>query len=407
VLPRALSVLLLLAGITSAHASDVELLGHTKLRAVAASYPADSLARDVIGSESLDVTGDLRLNADFRRDRWSADAAYQLVALRWDTLPFSGTLPDDGRRLLDMTSVISENGRNALVHRIDRLSAGFASEKTVLRIGRQALSWGNGLFYAPMDLVNPFDPAAVDTEYKAGDDMVYVQRLRGNGDDLQAAWVVRRNPESGAVDADQATTAIKYHGFSGNGEYDVLVARSYGSDVLGVGTSLSIGGAVLRGDVVVTRTDRRTTTQAVVNLTYSWNRFGRNMSGGLEYYFNGFGQRAGRYDPGSLAANPELAARLERGESFTLGRHYLAASVLVEMTPLWNLTPMVFANIADPSALLQVVSNYSLADNMALLASLALPLGPGGTEFGGIDSGVPGRYLSSDGRLFVQFAWYF
>ena len=60
-----------------------------------------------------------------------------------------------------------------------------------LRFGRQALSWGNGLFYAPMDLVNPFDPAAIDTEYKAGDDMLYLQYLQDSGNDLQAAVVVR------------------------------------------------------------------------------------------------------------------------------------------------------------------------------------------------------------------------
>jgi len=37
------------------------------------------------------------------------------------------------------------------------------------------LSWGNGLVFSPMDIVNPFDPTAVDTEYKAGDDMLYGQ----------------------------------------------------------------------------------------------------------------------------------------------------------------------------------------------------------------------------------------
>jgi hypothetical protein len=38
-----------------------------------------------------------------------------------------------------------------------------------------------------MDLVNPFDPASIDTEYKAGDDMLYVQYLQDNGNDMQAA----------------------------------------------------------------------------------------------------------------------------------------------------------------------------------------------------------------------------
>lgn len=405
-LHKGLGILMLLAAMTAA-ASEVELGGHTKLRAVGAAYPGDSLVRDELGAESLDVTADLRVNVGARKSQWSVDAAYQLVAVDWDSLGFAASLPNDRRRLLDLTGVVSESGRTALLHRADRLSVGFTSDKTVVRAGRQVLSWGNGLFYAPMDLVNPFDPTAVDTEYKAGDDMLYVQRLRDNGDDLQAAWVLRRNPVTGRVDADEATLALKYHGFAGEGEYDVLVARSYGNDVFGIGASRSIGGAILRGDVVATRTPLHTRVQFVTNLTYSWNRFGKNMTGGLEYYFNGFGQHAGRYGPDSLAGNPELIARIERGESFTLGRHYLGSSVMVEMTPLWNLTPMLFANVADPSALLQVVSNYSLGDNMTLLASLAVPLGPNGSEFGGVDSGIPGRYLSSDGQLFVQFAWYF
>ena len=62
-----------------------------------------------------------------------------------------------------------------------------------MKFGRQAITWGNGLFYAPMDLVNPFDPATIDTEYKAGDDMLYLQYLQDNGNDLQAAVVVRRD----------------------------------------------------------------------------------------------------------------------------------------------------------------------------------------------------------------------
>ena len=36
---------------------------------------------------------------------------------------------------------------------------------------------------APMDLMNPFDPATIDTEYKAGDDMLYFQYLQDGGND--------------------------------------------------------------------------------------------------------------------------------------------------------------------------------------------------------------------------------
>jgi hypothetical protein len=144
----------------------------------------------------------------------------------------------------------------------------------------------------------------------------------------------------------------------------------------------------------------------VANWSYSWTWRGRNMSGALEYFFNGFGQAGGRYDPASLAGNPDLLARLARGETFTLGRHYLAGSVLVEMTPLWTITPTVLANVADPSALVQIVTSLSLSDEMTFLGSLNMPVGPKGSEFGGIGNGGD-LYLSTGPGIFAQLAWYF
>ena len=77
------------------------------------------------------------------------------------------------------------------------------------------------------------------------------------------------------------------------------------------------------------------------------------------------------------------------------------------MTPLWMMTPNLFANLDDGSALLQVVTRNSLGDNAEILGAINLPLGPSGSEFGGIEAGLPGIYLSSDFSLFAQFAWYF
>jgi hypothetical protein len=383
-----------------------ELGGHTKLRLVGQQYPGDSLYHDLVGGDATDVSASLRLKFKARSGRWTFDSAYQLVGLRADSLAFS-PLPDDDHRLFDLTDVIDSSDDSALLHRLDRLWIGYASEKTVVRFGRQALSWGNGLAYAPMDLVNPFDPASIDTEYKAGDDMVYLQYLQDNGNDVQAAWVVRRNRLSGDVDDDASTAAVKYHGFAGGGEFDLLLARNYGDTVVGIGASHDVGGAVWSADLVVTDTERDHYVQFVTNLLYSWNWGGRNMSGALEYYFSGLGQSDGRYDPLALAENPDLLARLARGEQFTLGRHYLLANVRVEMSPLWTVTPTLLSNIEDPSALLQLITSYSLGDNLTILASLNLPLGPNGSEFGGIESGVDGRYLSRSAGVFAQLAWYF
>jgi hypothetical protein len=64
-------------------------------------------------------------------------------------------------------------------------------------------------------------------------------------------------------------------------------------------------------------------------------------------------------------------------------------------------------NVEDPSALFQLVTTYSLSENMTFLGSINVPTGPSGTEFGGIESGLTGRYLSRGAGLFAQFAWYF
>ena len=398
-------LVLLLIGPSFAIAADgrTEVGGHTKLRAVGQSYPRDSIYYDLFGGSSLNTQADFRLNLEHRSGGWTFDANYQLAAISGETI----NVPDDSRRWFNLTSVIDQGSESALLHRLDRLWVGYASDKTVVRFGRQALSWGNGMFYSPMDLVNPFDPAAVDTEYKAGDDMLYVQYLQDSGADVQGAYVVRRDFVSGDVDGDAATIAMKYHGFAGDAEYNLLAARHYDDDVLGLGISRSIGGANWGGDLVVTDTSIDTYVQLSTNLSYSWVWAEKNYSGVIEYHFNGFGQHSGEYNPLSIAANQDLFRRLARGESFTLGRHYLAGSVMIELTPLWSISPTALMNVSDPSGLLQLVSNYSLSDNMTLLGSLNIPFGSNGSEFGGIETTIAARYLSSDAGIFMQFAWYF
>ena len=368
-------VLLLFAAATAAGEGQYEFDGHTKLRVVGQSYPDDSLFHDLAGSTSVDAAGELRLNLSARTPGWSFHADYQLVGLYSEFLPF-GMFNDD-RRLFDLTRVITDGSGDAGLQRLDRLGAGYAGEKFVVRVGRQALSWGNGLFFHPMDLVNPFDPETIDTEYKTGDDMAYAQYLRANGDDIQAAAVFRRDPVSGDASRDEGTVALKYHGFAGEWEYDVLVAENYGDRVLGVGGAGSIGGAVWRGDVVLTDADDETRVELVTNVSYSWTWHERNVSGAAEYYRDGD------------------------------HRNYLAGNLMIEMSPLWIVTPTLIANVDDPSALLQFVTQYSLGDNMTFLGSVNVPLGSNGTEFGGPESGIPGRYLSFDAGVFAQLAWYF
>jgi hypothetical protein len=398
--------------------AETEFGGHVKTRALFNSYPGDSIFDSLTGSSAGSLETELRLSFSVNKDAWSFDSAWQLYGAYGDrvellrdlsstALPGVGHLPNDERRLMNLTDVLRDDGKSVAVHRLDRLSVGYAKDNIVLRLGRQALTWGNGLIFSPMDIVNPFDPTTVDTEFKFGDDMFYGQFLRGNGDDIEVAHVFRRDPATGDPESYVATTAIKYHGFAGEAEYDLLLAENHDDVTVGIGGNRSVGGAVVHGDVVWADTPSGSRLQLVTNLSYSWVWGGKNMSGVIEYYFSEFGQKSGNYDIDSLTQNVELTKRLERGEVFTLGRNYLAGGVTIELTPLWMLTPNLFANLDDGSALLQVVTRNSLSDNAEFLGALNLPIGPSGTEFGGIEAGMPGVYFSSDFSLFAQFAWYF
>jgi len=396
--------------------------GHLKTRGTVQLLSDDSIINAYTGSSAKDLTMELRLLFSARRGAWDFKTDGQAIILYGDTVEYTreltaaapgfealfGRLPNDDRRWWDLTNTLEDEDKLAVIGRLDRLSAGYTGANSSLRFGRQAISWGNGLNYSPMDIVNPFDPTQVDTEYKAGDDMLYGQFLRSSGDDIQASYVVRRDLLTGEVESDQATAAAKYHGFVGAGEYDVLLAQHYDDALLGIGGGVDVGGAVWRSDLVLSDTDDEgIIAQFVLNTSYSWVWGGRNVSGSAEYYFNGFGQRDGCYSPECLASNPDLLTRIARRQLFTLGRHYLAGNLMVEVTPLFMLTPNLFWNVGDGSALLQIVTQNSLGDNLVLLGALGVPMGPNGTEYGGIDTGIEGVYFSTDLSLFLQLGWYF
>jgi hypothetical protein len=398
-------------------ATDIDLTGRVSPQFSLMTYAENSVFEEVFGSSSLDSAVDARVVFGLDTGIWSFDADYQLIGLWADRLELTRALPpelqalyphlpDDRTRLMDLTSVFTDSGKTALLNRLDRLSVGFATDQVVMRLGRQAITWGNGMVFTAMDIFNPFDPAAVDKEYKTGDDMIYGQFLQGNGNDIQGVMVFRRDPLTGDVESDQGSLAAKYHYMGSTFELDGLAAQHYGDTLVGGGFNLSLGGAVWRGDAVVAFTDDDPILSLVTSFSQSWIWSGTNVSGVAEYFFSGFGQSDNCYSPLCLAGNPELYKRIARGELFNLGRHYLALSAMIEVTPLFLLTPTVFVNLTDPSALVQVVFQNDLRENLLLWSAVNLPIGADGSEFGGAASGIPELTFSSGPSVSVQLVWY-
>jgi len=412
------AVVILLCGFSGIAIADAPRFsgGHAKYQLRSIQLPEQSLIRDFTTNPMFDHNGETRLKFDWQGERVSLQADYQLISLQGDSVSLFNHLPgqvllpnpqiQDDHRYFNLTHVLSDQDDGVLLHRLDRLSIDFSSDRVVGRVGRQAISWGNGLIYTPMDILNPFDPAAVDKEYKTGDDMAYGQFLLDNGDDLQGVWVARRDL-SGSLTHAVTSTAAKYHGFVSEFEYDLLIAEHYDDLILGLGGLLNVGGAIIRGDFTLTETPTQTVPSLVANYSYSWVANGHNVSGILEYFYNGFGQQDGQYTREALAENGDLLKRYARGELFTLGRQYIAASAMVEISPLWLLTPNVFFNISDHSVFVQLVSSYDFKQNWQFLTALGVPVGASGSQFGGIDAGVDGKTLATGPSLFMQLAWYF
>lgn len=397
-------------------AAPWETGGHAKYQFTRADYGARDAGALFGDDPALDHGLDLRLKAEGREGRWDASVHYEVLAIAGDSVALrrladlpglvardGAGLPDDARRLFDLTDEISEGGRRAAVHRLDRLSLGHGTPERVWRFGRQAISWGNGLVFHPFDFVNPFSPIAIDKDYKTGDDMAYAQWVLARGD-AQAMLVPRREPESGSVRSDQSSAAGKLRMRAGPNELDLLVARHYDDGLGGIGLARSIGGAVWRADATVTDTADDPVYALVTNIDYSWTWFGRNTYGYAEYYRNGFGETdRARY----ARPDPELLARIERGELFTLGRDYLALGLQVELTPLFNLYNNVVWNLNDGSGLWQVRGLYDWRQDVQLQVGLDVPAGEPGDEFGGIPLSGTDALLSPARSLYLRAAYYF
>jgi len=396
--------------------------GHVKYQYQGTRYSDNSLYRSLVGTTSSDHLLDNRWKFSGGDGRWSINADYQLQAVHGDRQQLSGagfvnsgnSLPSDAARLWDLTKTVSDDEDIAILHRLDRFNIGYTTDNTVIRAGRQVLSWGNGLMFNPMDFFNPFDPVALDKEYKTGDDMLYAQRLFDSGADLQGVWVVRRDPADSDIDRDQNSVAAKYHTWLGddsgvlqNAELDLLAASHYDDDIIGAGLIKSLGGAVWRTDLLWTHTDRDDYASFVTNLSYSWVWNDTNWSGVIEYFYNGLGLSGDDYTLADIRNHPDLLKRLQRGELYSIGRHYLAASATIELTPLWLATPALFTNLNDQSALLQLGSQYSLAQNWQLTAALNIPLGSKNTEYGGLKISAGGPTIATDGGVFIQLAFYY
>jgi hypothetical protein len=383
---------------------DVQWGGYTRILG-SVSWPDDESFFEPVGAgPCYDHQTEFRLNNDLYFSRWGYfKTHYEAIFSGGDTRHKGKKLerlyPDlfgrgemnvtspvnDDRRLMDLTDTVHENDDSILTHRLDRLSLTLRPEWGAVRIGRQALTWGNGMLFNPMDLFNPFAPTDIARYYKVGDDMATIQIPISDMDDFQFLYVPRRNPSTEKVEWDESSLAGKMHFVSGVTEFDVMAAEHYNDAVVGLGGTGYLGDAVWRLNSTWTFLDKDSRADdflsLVANMDYSWVWWGKNTYGLIEFYFNGLGDN--RYT--EAAADPEIAERMARGEMFTLGRTYLGGEIRMELHPLFTIDITVINNLADPSGIVQPRGVWDVAQNIQLVLGAGIYYGDRGSEYGGFE----------------------
>ena len=401
---------------------DTSLTFRLKGFASSTDLPVTDLSHSALDGRREDGALDLRTMLQHDVGAWSFEVAHTAL-IQYDkslSLGLAGTsgeqiVVSDDRRWVNLTDPLNDGRRHRTLHRLDRLNVQWRSDKWAVTVGRQAVSWGSGIVFQPLDPFNPFAPTAVDRDYKAGDDLVLVERLFDNGHDAQLLHVFRRNTQ-GSLSGEVASTAAKWHGYAGSVEFELIAAQHYDTEFFGVSGRIPVGPAVLRSDIAMRRGISQIGANddwgllGIVNIDVAFPWRGRTVYAYAEYLHNDFGLTE---LPSPLVSLPaDLQAGLLRGEFFNLMRDYLAVGGSFEWHPLLTQQLTVIGNLHDNSSLVQVQFAYDVSQNQNMQLGWIGATGGSGDEFAPISVGLmptTGDIVTQGGgdRVYLRWAGYF
>ena len=387
--------------------------------AVAADVPGSDWQLSEVANPTTDASGDLRvmLNKTVGPLQFQLHHSTALQAgdaVQWGQAAIAQidqVAANDNGRLLDMTWQTDSGARHQWSHRIDRLSAQWRQGDWSVTIGRQAVSWGSGIVFQPLDPFNPFAPTAVDRDYKSGDDLVLGEALLPNGHDLQVLHVIRRDPQQ-HIRKGVSSTAAKWHGYVLNSEFELIVAKHYDQDFVGLSVRQPVGPAVIRTDLAWrqgAQSGDRWRLLGIVNADVAFPIRDRMAYVFAEYFHNDFGVQ--RMPTAGDRLPPQLQTALLRGEVFNLMRDYLALGASYQWHPLLTQSLSVISNLNDGSALLQGQISVDAAQNQQLQFGYIGGYADPGDEFAPFPAALSpeGEILTQGGsdRYYLRWAWYF
>ena len=294
-------------------------------------------------------------------------------------LVFPPELPESPFRILDLEKVHHQDDQTVLFSEFDRLSLTWSTPDLSLIAGRQAISWGEAFYFNIGDVFGAFPITETNRRYKPGIDAMTAILNLGSFSSLSLVGV----PVANESDSFAANILFPL----GPGTFSLTGGRILEDDEAGAGYSVDIAGTQIYGTLVLTRTaDGEDISQAVAG---AQRQVGPNTFLLGEFYQNGWGTTDTDDYPTLI-----LTEGYRKGKALTLGKYNLAFQVSQQVSPLVTLTPAVFANISDSSALLRMDGSYSISDFTDMTGGLFFGLGerPDNgipqSEYGGVPTSV-------------------
>lgn len=379
------------------------------------------LAARIGANHPLDADLDLRFMTSRSSGAWRGTWHHSLVLDGGDSRAVSTSLDglfsgdglntrqgNDERTLMDLAGHIDRGDRHQWTHRADRLNVRYSGQSWNVIAGREAITYGAGLIFNPMDLLNPFAPSAVDKDFKPGEDLLQVQHRLHTGSEVSLLAVGRRNDEGRAASS-ASSLALHYTNTIAEGEIEVLAAQHRDEGVFGVGVRWPLAGAMLRSDIVATALagDEDVQVSALLNADYIFSLADKLVHVYGEYYHNGFGvDHLDRVKPLPEA----LTRRLLVGELFVLGRDYLAVGGSITWHALVSQSLSLVTSLQDGSSFLQTTATIDVSSSSRLDIGALVQTGSTGDEFGGrpIARDIDGELVTigTGHRVYLRWTWY-
>jgi hypothetical protein len=285
--------------------------------------------------------------------------------------------------------------------RTDRLFVRSRFGRVDITLGRQAVGLGNGLMFNPMDLVQPFSFATIDSEYKPGVDAFRLDAFLGMSTQLSSIV-------SYAGDWDRSGMIGIFYAKKTVGPVDLstLLGSVRSDGVLGLGISSSVGAVGIHSDWTLTIPEEEDPfVRGVVGV------FARPLERSTltsELYIQTLGAESTEDYLDFLSSD-----RYGRGELWLMGRYYGALSWSQEFSPLITANIATTVNIEDGSLFVSPSSSISVSDEVQIALGGFVGIGdrPISPELidliTGVDIETPSEFGLYPSMFFVQMRAYF